>query len=107
MELPLDYTTLRVIWWGLLGVLLIGFALTDGYDLGVASLLPFVATAPGAAALAWCSRRMAAHRTAPVQSFDVATCALHHRSTCNSRRRTSCPRRNRPERTSVPASALQ
>ena len=43
MELPLDYTTLRVIWWGLLGVLLIGFALTDGYDLGVASLLPFVA----------------------------------------------------------------
>lgn len=43
MELPLDYATLRVIWWGLLGVLLIGFALTDGYDLGVASLLPFVA----------------------------------------------------------------
>lgn len=43
MELPLDYTTLRVIWWGLLGVLLIGFALTDGYDLGVATLLPFVA----------------------------------------------------------------
>lgn len=43
MELPLDYATLRVIWWALLGVLLIGFALTDGYDLGVASLLPFVA----------------------------------------------------------------
>lgn len=43
MELPLDYATLRVIWWGLLGVLLIGFALTDGYDLGVATLLPFVA----------------------------------------------------------------
>lgn len=43
MELPLDYPTLRVIWWGLLGVLLIGFALTDGYDLGVATLLPFVA----------------------------------------------------------------
>lgn len=42
MEL-LDYGTLRLLWWGLLGVLLIGFALTDGYDLGVASLLPFVA----------------------------------------------------------------
>jgi cytochrome d ubiquinol oxidase subunit II len=42
-ELPLDYETLRVIWWGLMGVLLIGFALTDGYDLGVAALLPFVA----------------------------------------------------------------
>ncbi len=34
---------LRVIWWGLLGVLLIGFALTDGFDLGVGALLPFVA----------------------------------------------------------------
>ncbi len=42
MELPLDYETLRVIWWALLGVLLIGFALTDGFDLGVAALLPFV-----------------------------------------------------------------
>ena len=39
----LSYDVLRVIWWLLLGVLLIGFALTDGWDLGVASLLPFVA----------------------------------------------------------------
>jgi len=31
-----------LIWWALMGVLLIGFALTDGYDLGVASLLPIV-----------------------------------------------------------------
>jgi cytochrome d ubiquinol oxidase subunit II len=43
MSLPLDYPTLRVIWWALMGVLLIGFALTDGFDLGVAALLPFVA----------------------------------------------------------------
>lgn len=43
MELPLDYATLKVIWWALVGVLLIGYALTDGYDLGVATLLPFVA----------------------------------------------------------------
>lgn len=43
MELPLDYATLKVLWWGLVGVLLIGYALTDGYDLGVATLLPFVA----------------------------------------------------------------
>jgi len=42
MELLLDYPTLRVIWWALMGVLLIGFALTDGFDLGVAALLPFV-----------------------------------------------------------------
>ncbi|MFC5739912.1 cytochrome d ubiquinol oxidase subunit II, partial [Sinirhodobacter huangdaonensis] len=34
---------LRVIWWGLLGVLLIGFAATDGFDMGVGALLPFVA----------------------------------------------------------------
>ena len=40
--MPLDYETLRVIWWALMGLLLIGFALTDGFDLGVASLLPFV-----------------------------------------------------------------
>ncbi|RZF66378.1 cytochrome d ubiquinol oxidase subunit II [Sphingomonas populi] len=38
-----DYENLRLIWWVLMGVLLIGFALTDGYDLGVAALLPWVA----------------------------------------------------------------
>ncbi|QIG79405.1 cytochrome d ubiquinol oxidase subunit II [Stakelama tenebrarum] len=43
MSIPLDYETLRLIWWGLLGVLLIGFALTDGFDLGVTALLPFIA----------------------------------------------------------------
>jgi cytochrome d ubiquinol oxidase subunit II len=43
MEIPLSYEVLRVIWWALLGVLLIGFAITDGFDLGVAGLLPFVA----------------------------------------------------------------
>jgi cytochrome bd ubiquinol oxidase subunit II len=39
----LDYGILRFIWWALLGVLLIGFAILDGYDLGAAMLLPFVA----------------------------------------------------------------
>ncbi|CUX80753.1 MAG: cytochrome d ubiquinol oxidase subunit II CydB [Roseibaca calidilacus] len=39
----IDYETLRLIWWLLLGVLLIGFALTDGFDMGVGALLPFVA----------------------------------------------------------------
>src|SRR5450755_4016217 len=38
-----DYTTLRLIWWVLLGILLIGFAVTDGFDMGVGALLPFVA----------------------------------------------------------------
>jgi len=38
----LDYETLKVIWWLFVGVLLIGFAITDGFDLGVGTLLPFV-----------------------------------------------------------------
>ncbi len=38
----LDYATLKVIWWGLVGVLLIGFAIMDGHDMGVGALLPFV-----------------------------------------------------------------
>ena len=42
-----DYDTLRLIWWVLLGVLLIGFALTDGFDLGSLILLPFVARKDG------------------------------------------------------------
>jgi cytochrome d ubiquinol oxidase subunit II len=41
--IPLDYATLRLIWWVILGVLLIGFAVTDGFDLGAALLQPFVA----------------------------------------------------------------
>ncbi|WP_031422993.1 cytochrome d ubiquinol oxidase subunit II [Xanthomonas euvesicatoria] len=40
----LDYTTLRVIWWLLLGVLLSGYAVMGGFDLGVGALLPFVAS---------------------------------------------------------------
>lgn len=42
-NIPIDYTTLRLIWWGLLGVLLIGFAIMGGMDLGVGALLPAVA----------------------------------------------------------------
>ncbi|MBS0430535.1 MAG: cytochrome d ubiquinol oxidase subunit II [Proteobacteria bacterium] len=39
----ISYDVLRVIWWLLLGVLLVGFAVTDGFDLGTGTLLPFVA----------------------------------------------------------------
>lgn len=38
----MDYATLKVIWWVLIGVLLIGFSLTDGFDMGAAVLLPFI-----------------------------------------------------------------
>jgi len=55
----LDYPTLRVIWWLLLGVLLIGFAIMDGFDLGVGLLLPFVARTDG-------ERRIAINSVGPV-----------------------------------------
>lgn len=38
----IDYETLKLIWWLLVGVLLIGFAITDGFDMGVGALLPFL-----------------------------------------------------------------
>ena len=38
----LDYSTLKLIWWLLVGVLLVGFAVMDGHDMGVGTLLPFV-----------------------------------------------------------------
>lgn len=40
--MTLDYETLRFIWWLFLGALLIGFAITGGFDLGVGMLLPFL-----------------------------------------------------------------
>ena len=59
MPIPLDYEILRVIWWLFLGVLLIGFAIMDGFDLGVAALLPFVARNDG-------ERRVAINTIGPV-----------------------------------------
>jgi cytochrome d ubiquinol oxidase subunit II len=37
-----EYEVFRVIWWALLGVLLIGLAVMDGFDLGTAMLMPFI-----------------------------------------------------------------
>ena len=37
-----EYEILRLIWWAVLGVLLIGIAVMDGFDLGTAILLPFL-----------------------------------------------------------------
>ena len=37
-----DYETLKLIWWLFVGVLLVGFAITDGSDLGIGALLPFI-----------------------------------------------------------------
>ncbi len=38
----LDYVTLKLVWWVLVGVLLIGFVITDGFDMGAGALLPFL-----------------------------------------------------------------
>lgn len=37
-----DIETLRVIWWILIGVLFMGFAVMDGFDLGIAAIFPLV-----------------------------------------------------------------
>ena len=37
-----DYDTLKLIWWLLVGVLLIGFTIMDGHDMGVGTLLPLL-----------------------------------------------------------------
>ncbi|QIM66927.1 cytochrome d ubiquinol oxidase subunit II [Mannheimia granulomatis] len=38
----IDYEILRFIWWILIAVLLIGFAITDGFTMGVLNLLPVI-----------------------------------------------------------------
>ena len=42
-----DYATLKVIWWAVVGLLLVGFAILDGWDLGIGVLLPFVGRTDG------------------------------------------------------------
>lgn len=37
-----DYETLKLIWWLFIGVLLVGFAVMDGFDMGVTAWLPFL-----------------------------------------------------------------
>jgi len=43
MPIPLDYECLRLVWWALLGFLFMGFMIMDGFDFGVAALLPVIA----------------------------------------------------------------
>ena len=37
-----DYEALRFIWWVLIGVLFVGFAIADGFDMGVGALVPII-----------------------------------------------------------------
>ena len=57
--MPVDFAILKVIWWLLLGVLLAGFAIMDGFDLGVAMMLPFVGRSDS-------ERRVAINTVGPV-----------------------------------------
>lgn len=54
----IEYELLKIIWWVLVGVLLIGFALTDGFDMGSMALMPFVGKTDE-------ERRMAINSIAP------------------------------------------
>lgn len=38
----ISYEHLRLIWWAIIAILLIGFAIMDGHDMGIGSLLPFL-----------------------------------------------------------------
>lgn len=40
--MTLDYEMLKLVWWGLIGALIVGFLLTDGFDMGIGALLPFI-----------------------------------------------------------------
>lgn len=40
--MTLDFETLKVIWWLFIGILFIGFAIMDGFDLGIGIVLPFI-----------------------------------------------------------------
>lgn len=37
-----DYETIRIIWWLFIGLVAIGFSITEGFDFGVGALLPFL-----------------------------------------------------------------
>src|SRR3982751_1701818 len=37
-----DYQTLKVIWWAFVGLVILAFALTDGWDMGIGMLSPLL-----------------------------------------------------------------
>ncbi len=72
-----DYEILRFIWWVLIGVLLVGFAITDGFDMGVGALVPVIGKNDT-------QRRVMINSIAPHWdvtkyglSLQVAHCSLH------------------------------
>lgn len=57
--MPLDYATLRVIWWLIVGVLLAGFAIMDGFDFGIMMWMPWLSRTES-------EKRCMLHSIAPV-----------------------------------------
>jgi cytochrome d ubiquinol oxidase subunit II len=43
LPIPFDFWTLRLVWWFVLGLLVAGYCITQGFDLGVSIMIPFVA----------------------------------------------------------------
>ena len=37
-----DYATLKLIWWAFVGIIIVTFALTDGWDMGIGILSPLL-----------------------------------------------------------------
>lgn len=90
--IALDYTTLRVIWWLLLGILLVGWAVMDGFDLGVGTLLPFVARTDD-------ERRLVINTVGPV--WKATRSGWYWVAARSSRRGPRCTRSASPASTSL------
>jgi cytochrome d ubiquinol oxidase subunit II len=69
----IEYELLKIIWWVLVGVLLIGFALTDGFDMGSMALMPFVGKTDKNAVL----QSIRLHRTGMVTKFGLLLLVVH------------------------------
>ena len=37
-----DYATLKLVWWAFVGIIIVTFALTDGWDMGIGMLSPLL-----------------------------------------------------------------
>jgi hypothetical protein len=64
----IEYELLKIIWWVLVGVLLIGFALTDGFDMGSMAIMPLLVKPITNAAL----QSIRLHRTGTVTKFGLS-----------------------------------
>ena len=96
----LEYDTLRLVWWLLLGVLLAGFAVMDSFDLGVAALLRLLAHDDE-------ERRALLETVEPVWEGNQGVVSCWAAAPCSPPGRCSTPRPSRlPERPAAGAAGL-